>query len=201
MPLPLAVLFGFAFGVTLAVLARRGLLALEGGATSVLAAPVTRLAVAFGGCVLLPIEALLVACHGDWAYLYLLPSARVPSAVDLVLVLASAVSVPAGVLSAAPSVRAGRTWRSRPLAFLGGVPTAALIAATLACGTRLLTSATWAQWRGGFGRESLAQATLGRLLLWLDLVLLASAAFVLWFVAPRSPGRAGGGARGATPYR
>ena len=77
-------------------------------------------ALAFTVLVFSPTLGYFAAFHGDWAYLYLLPHARVPSAIDLMVVLLSASLVPATVAYAARSLAEKRT--SQLVRLAGGMP-------------------------------------------------------------------------------
>src|SRR5258705_10681645 len=93
MPLPLALPFALACGLTLAWVARAELARSE--VPLVLARPFL-VALGLGAIVFAPVVGYFVALHGDWAYLYLVRSGRVPSAVDLLLVVVAALQVPLG---------------------------------------------------------------------------------------------------------
>jgi hypothetical protein len=127
-----------------------------------------RVALAYAAFVYAPVLGYFAAFHGDWAYLYLGPQARLPSAVDLALVLFAAALVPATLAVAARSVaeqRAGLLLRA------GGATLAVTLVLCALASKRLLVSASYAQFRGGFGGVPLGQSPLGRgvLLSWLAL--------------------------------
>jgi hypothetical protein len=154
-PLPFALLCALPIGVAYAWSARAELVKHEGPMATVRAFWV---AVAFGFLVHAPAAAYFVAFHGDWAYLYLTAWSGVPSAVDLSLVVLAGALVPLGFLAAAPFCATHRT----PVVLgLFAVPLG--VAGALALGTqsRLASSATFAQFHGGFGVESITQTSLG----------------------------------------
>ncbi len=166
MPLPLAFPIGLLVGMSLAWVARVELARSE--VPLVLARPFL-VALALGAIVHLPVAAYFVARHGDWAYLYLVRSARIPSAVDLTLVVLGALSVPLGFAIAAPWAIAKR---GPALLKLGAVIGALLIVACVLAARRLSVSASYAQFHGGFGVAPLGKTTLGRgvLLSWVALL-------------------------------
>ncbi len=125
---------------------------------------------AFAALLWLPIVGYFVAFHGDWSYLYMVPWRRVPSAIDLGLVLLSAAAVVGGFWLSVRPVRKGRLG---PVAMMVVAPAAiALVALTLAV-HRLAVSGTYAQFHGEFGTEPIVASTLG------DGVLLMGAILVL----------------------
>src|SRR4051812_23923724 len=93
MPLPFAFPLGLLLGMTLAWLARAELARSE---VPLLLARPFLIALGLGALVYGPVVGYFAAWHGDWAYLYLTPSSRVPSALDLCLVLLAALQVPLG---------------------------------------------------------------------------------------------------------
>src|SRR5262245_26570628 len=99
MPLPFAVPIGLLLGMSLAWLARVELARSE--VPLVLARPFL-VAVGLGAIVYAPVVAYFVARHGDWAYLYLVRFSRIPSAVDLALIILAAAQLPLGFAVATP---------------------------------------------------------------------------------------------------
>jgi hypothetical protein len=166
MPLPLAFPFGLLVGISLAWLSRAELARSE--VPLVLARPFL-VAVALALFVHAPVLTYFVALHGDWAYLYLVRFARVPSAVDLVLVVLAAGQVPLGFALASPWAIAKR---GSPVLRAAGVVGAILLVACIASAPRLSVSASFAQFRGGFGVAPLGRTPLGRgvLLSWVALL-------------------------------
>src|ERR1700743_2707606 len=99
MPLPLAFPIGCLLGLGLAWMARVELARSE--VPLVLTRPFL-VALGFALIVFAPVVGYAVALHGDWSYLYLVRFARIPSAVDLGMVLLSAATIPAGFTVGAP---------------------------------------------------------------------------------------------------
>jgi hypothetical protein len=167
MPLPLALPFALLVGGSLAWLARAELARSE---VPLLLSRPFLVALAFGLLVLAPVLGWFSAFHGDWAHLYLVDTSRVPSAVDLVVVLALASLVPASFAVGAPLAVARRSTRLLQLG--GGIAVAGAITCAVAA-RRLGVSATTAQWAGGFGLVAIGQSPLGRAVLssWIALAL------------------------------
>ncbi len=164
-PLPLAPLIGLALGVAFAWIARTELSRAD---ARLLETRGLRIVIGFAALVFAPVAAYFALFHGDWAYLYLVAWRRVPSAVDLALVGAAGASVVGGFAMAAPFARAGK------LPVLGGmfgVPTVLFLLLLLALQRRLGTSASFAQFHGGFGTEPITRTELGRGMLWMLAVL------------------------------
>jgi hypothetical protein len=166
MPLPLALPIGLLMGMSLAWLARIELARSE--VPLVLARPFL-IALGLGLTVYSPIIAYFVALHGDWAYLYLVPFRRVPSAIDLALVVLAGCQIPLGFAAFSSWARA-----RRGLALLKAASVIGAFVA-IACAIvsqRLSVSASYAQFHGGFGVAPLGRTSLGRgvLLSWVALV-------------------------------
>lgn len=167
MPVPLAILVGLLVGMTLAWVARAELARSE--VPLALARPFL-VALGLGFVVLAPVVGYFAALHGDWAYLYLVRWGRVPSAVDLLLVLVCAATVPLGFAVATPWAIAKRG--SRMLQASAAVA-AVLVVVSVVFARRLSVSASFAQYHGGFGGVPLGKSPLGRgiLLSWAALAL------------------------------
>jgi hypothetical protein len=164
-PILLAVLAGFFLGVAFAWMAR---VELGKNDAPVIATRPFYVVVGFATFVYAPILAYFVAFHGDWTYGYVIAWHRVPSAIDLALVLVSGSSV---LLGMAASAHASRTRRLHIVAWLGIVPAATFsIALALGAG-RLAVSATYAQYHGGFGVSAISSSALGRGVLLMAFVL------------------------------
>lgn len=182
MPLPLALLLCLVAGGSLAWTARAELSRAE--VPLVLTRPFL-VALGLALAVVLPVLGWFVAFHGDWAYLYVVDAARIPSALDLVLATSTALGVPLGFALAAPFAVARRGTRllaaAALLAFVG-----MLVGALLS--RRLGTSASHAQWAAGYGLVPIGQSPLGRAVLasWVAL-----AAGFAWAMAAVRSGRAG----------
>src|SRR5205823_3537558 len=96
-------------------------------------------AAALGAFVYGPIVGYFAAFHGDWSYLYVVPWRRVPSAVDLLVVVLASSTIPLGVLVGIGPARAGR---SGLLARLAAGPAVAAIVVLAIFARRLGASAT-----------------------------------------------------------
>jgi hypothetical protein len=166
MPLPLAFPLGLLVGISLAWLSRVELARSE---VPLLLARPFLVTVALAFLVHAPVLTYFVAMHGDWAYLYLVRFARIPSAVDLVLVALAAAQVPLGFAIASPWAIAKR---GSALLRLSGVLGAILLVACIVTARRLSVSASFAQFHAGFGVAPLGKTPLGRgvLLSWIALL-------------------------------
>lgn len=173
MPIPFAFLLAFALGAAFARAAEREIARTEG--PLVTSRPMA-IVLGFAALVLLPVAAYFAAFHGDWAYLYLMPWQRIPSAVDLMLVVAAAGCVPAGFVATVLAIRARR---AQAVTTLIGTPVALAVVLGLVCAKRLAVSASAAQYAGGFGVEPIAASALGKGVLWGMLALVAG---VVWTV-------------------
>ena len=89
-PIAFAPLFGLALGAALAWIAAAELARDDG---PVVASRSFAIVGAFTGFVWLPVVGYFAAFHGDWSYLYVVPWRRVPSAIDLGLVLLAGAAV------------------------------------------------------------------------------------------------------------
>jgi len=167
MPLPFALPVGLLLGMTLAWVARAELARSE--VPLVLARPFL-VALGLGVTVFAPVVGYFAALHGDWAYLYLVPWSRVPSAVDLVLVLVAALQVPLGFAIGTPWAIAKRGTR---VLQLSAALATLLVLASAIFARRLSVSASFTQYHGGFGVAPLGRSPLGRgiLLSWVALAL------------------------------
>ena len=156
MPLPLALPIGLLLGLSLAWLARIELA--RSDVPLVLARPFL-VALGFAAIVYAPVVGYAVALHGDWAYLYLLRFARVPSAVDLGLVLLAAAGVPAGFALGAPWAL---TKRGAPFLRVGIAVALVVVIITGLSIKRLAVSASYAQYHDHFGAMPIGSSPLGR---------------------------------------
>jgi hypothetical protein len=166
MPLPLALPIGLLIGMSLAWLARVELARSE---VPLLLARPFLVALGLGALVYAPVVAYFVALHGDWSYLYLVRFSRIPSAVDLTLIVLAAAQLPLGFAIAAPWAIAKR---GPALLKVGAVAGALLLIACALVARRLSVSATYAQYHAGFGMVPLGKTPLGRgvLLSWVALL-------------------------------
>lgn len=163
MPLPLAIPVGLLLGMMLAWLARAELARSE---VPLLLARPFLIALGMGGLVFGPAVGYFAAWHGDWSYLYLVSSSRVPSAVDLLFVLAAAAQVPLGFAIVTRWAIARRG--SRLFHVMAGV-LGVVVVGGAATARRLAVSASFAQVHGGFGGLPVGRSSLGRgiLLSWI----------------------------------
>ncbi|MFO0675430.1 MAG: hypothetical protein U0169_02775 [Polyangiaceae bacterium] len=161
MPLPFAILVGFATGASFAGLARKTLVRDEDtGAMERLWSVVLGFTVA----AVLPAVAWPVAFHGDWAWVFATPWRDVPPTMD---VLAIAIAVGQVPLGFALGVRAVRERREDRLRAFVAVPMLLAVGLGVALRERLSVSATYAQLHGGFGIEPIGASALGRTLVFL----------------------------------
>jgi hypothetical protein len=155
-PLPLALPVAWLIGLSLAWSARAELARSE---VSLLLARPFLVAAAFGAIVLGPVVGYFVALHGDWAYLYVVRWSRIPSAVDLLFVAFVAAQVPVAFAISAPWAAAKRG------SLFVRVSAAVLFVLVVLCVVffgRLMSSATYAQFHGGFGTAAIGKSSLGR---------------------------------------
>lgn len=166
MPLPFALPIGLLVGMSLAWLARVELARSE--VPLVLARPFL-VAAALGAIVFVPVVGYFVAMHGDWAYLYFVRASRVPSAVDLTLVLWASAHVPLGFALATPYAMAKR---GPALLKIGAVIGALVVVGCAVASRPLAVSASYAQYHAAFALVPLAKTALGRsiLLSWVALL-------------------------------
>lgn len=183
MPLPFAVPFGLLLGLVLAW-ASRGELA-RSEVALVLGRPFLA-ASGFALLVFAPVIGYFAALHGDWAYLYLIRWSRVPSALDLALVLLAAVQVPVGFAVAARWA-IGR--QGTMLLKFGAVVAFLLVVLAGVCARRLSVSATFTQYHGGFGGVPIGQSPLGRGLLLSWTALAVGLGWTLVALRARTPSR------------
>ena len=181
MPLPFAPLAGIALGALFAWLARAELSRDDGPLVAARAFLVT---IAFAGFIFAPMVGYFVAFHGDWAYLYMVPWRAIPSAVDLTFVLLAAGTVPFGFAIAA---RSARSQKFANVATIGGIPLGAAVVAFLMLQHRLATSATFAEFHGGFGTDSVVASALGRGILWMGFALLLGVAWCVYAIRDGAP--------------
>ena len=126
-------------------------------------------AAAFALLVLAPVLGYFVALHGDWAYLYVVRWNRVPSAIDLLLVVLVAAQVPLAFAVASPWAMAKRG--SLLIKVCAGVAILLVVLCAVSA-RRLASSASYAQFHGGFGAAPIGKSHLGRgvLLSWVALL-------------------------------
>jgi len=156
MPIAFAHLVGLILGAALAWVASPELARLQG---PVVAARSFSVVMAFATFVWLPVVGYFVAFHGDWSYLYLVPWRRVPSAVDLLLVLLASLAVLAGFCAVVTPVRKRRFG---PVLAVIIVPAILVLAALPLAARRLAISGSYAQFHGDFGTEPIGASLLGK---------------------------------------
>jgi hypothetical protein len=172
-PIPFAPLLGLALGAALAWIAAPELAKSDG---PVIASRSFAVVAAFAGFVWLPVVGYFVAFHGDWSYLYVVAWRRVPSAVDLGLVLLAAFAVAGGFWVAVVPVRKRRFG---PVVAMIVVPCAAATFGLTMAAHRLAVSGTYAQFHGDFGTDAIGASPLGKGVLLMGIVLVLSVAWVV----------------------
>jgi hypothetical protein len=185
MPLPFAPLIGLALGAVFAWVAAQELSRTEG---PIIASRSFAIVAAFALLVWVPVLGYFVAFHGDWSYLYLVSWRRVPSAIDLGLVLAAALAVVAGF---AVSVEPIRKRRFAPVVGVIVAPGTLVIAGLTLAARRLAVSGTYAQFHGDFGTEPIGSSPLGKGVLFMGAVLVAAVAWTALSLV-RTGARTGG---------
>jgi hypothetical protein len=181
-PILFAPLLAFVLGVILAWVSRDELTRTPSECPLIASRPVA-VAASIAFLVYAPLVGYFVAFHGDWSYLYLYPHARIPSAIDLALVLSASAMIPLALLLAAPAARAKRFGSVVWLAAVPGVLAAGMFAA---CSRRLSVSATFPQFHDGFGVVPLGASALGRGVLFMNLVGVLAVAWSVRSVARTS---------------
>jgi hypothetical protein len=171
MPIAFAHLVGLILGAALAWVAAPELARLQG---PVVATRPFSIVLAFATFVWLPVVGYFMAFHGDWSYLYLVPWRRVPSAVDLSLVLFASVAVVAGFCAVVTPVRKRRFG---PVLVVIVVPAVLVLAALPFAARRFAISGTYAQFHGDFGTEPIGASLLGKGILVMGTVLVIA---VFW---------------------
>jgi hypothetical protein len=172
-PIPFAPFFGLALGASLAWIAGPALARDEG---PVVASRSFAIVAAFAGFVWLPVVGYFVAFHGDWSYLYMVSWRRVPSAVDLGLVLLAGAAVVGSFWLAADPVRKRRF---APVIAMIVTPAALGVAGLTLAARRLAVSGTFAQFHGDFGTEAIGASPLGKGVLLMGVVLALGVAWTV----------------------
>jgi hypothetical protein len=155
-PIAFAPLLGLALGALLAWVAAPELARVDG---PVVASRPFAVVVALAGLVWVPVTGYFVAFHGDWSYLYVVPWQRVPSAIDLGLVIVAGASVVGGFWA---SVKPVRTRKSGPLIAMVVAPAAVSVIGLTVAARRLGVSGSYAQFHGDFGTEPIGSSALGK---------------------------------------
>jgi hypothetical protein len=172
-PILLAVLAGFLFGVAFAWVARAELAKID---APIVATRPFNVVLGFVASVYAPLLGYFVAFHGDWSYGYAVAWSRIPSAVDLALVIVAGCSVLIGM---AASAHVARARRLQALAWLGAIPATAFAFVLVGGAARLSVSATYAQYHGGFGVLPIESSSLGRSVLAMAIVLVLGIAWTV----------------------
>ena len=165
MPAPLAPLLGFILGAAFAWSGREELARSQAafiGSRSLI------IVMLFATLVFAPVAAYFLAFEADWSYAYFIDTRRIPSALQLALVLLDTASVPVGFAIAASRAR---TRRLGPVLTLAVPPLVLALGAVLATAPRLGIQASYAQFHGDFGTRPVAGSSLGYALLWMDILL------------------------------
>ena len=131
---------------------------------------------AFACFVWMPAMGYFVAFHGDWAYLYWVPWRKVPSAIDVGLVLSSAAAVVLGFWLA---VGPARKRHFGPVVAMTAGPSGVALVALPLVARRLAVSATYAQFHGDFGTEPIGASLLGKGVLLMGILVAAGIAWTV----------------------
>ncbi len=172
-PAPTAPLLGFALGVVFAWLAADELARAHASPFATRSLAVVAL---FGLLVFAPAAAYFLVFQEDWAWAYLVDRRRMPSAVELALVLLDAAAPALGFLAATSRARARRLVPLLGLAALALAPAFAFVLVAL---PRLTVDATYTQFHLDFGRHPVAGGPLGWALLGVDAVVVAGVAWTV----------------------
>ncbi len=173
MPIAFAPFFGVALGAVLAWVAAAELARDDG---PIALSRAFAIVAAFTGFVWLPVVGYFVAFHGDWSYLYVVPWRRVPSAIDLGLVLLAGAAV---VATYWLSVEPVRKRHLGPVVAAVVAPTAVAVAGLTFAARRLAVSGTYAQFHGGFGTQPIGESPLGKGVLLMGVVLALGVAWTV----------------------
>ncbi|MFO7177802.1 MAG: hypothetical protein DIU78_003790 [Pseudomonadota bacterium] len=171
MPAPLGPLIGLALG---------GLLARarpDGPGRERLSLGALLLVVLFALLVFAPAAAYFMVFEPDWAYAYLIDGSHRIGALNVALILANVVSVPAGF---ALSLRAPPTRELATLSRVVGLPALGVGLFVVVLFPRLSVQATYAQFHGDFGTRPVAGGPLGYALIWTTLVIVGGAAWTAY---------------------
>jgi hypothetical protein len=174
---------GFALGAALAWLCRAEARREDEAAFRARAAVVALFAV----LVFAPACAYFIVFAGDWSLFYLVDELRVPSALELLLIIADA-ALP--VLGFAAGHLAARRHAERALVALTAAPAAIAAALVLAFLSNVRVVGTFHQVTSRFGTQPVAGSPLGWAILWMGAMIVAGfalAARVLLAERPRLP--------------
>jgi hypothetical protein len=173
-PVPLVICCGTLMGLAFARVVQGLLLR---GTTAFYASPAFAIVTAYGLLVLGPLGGVTAAIAPDWSLSYLIDSERSPAMLETLCVVAAAISAPGGYLwGAALTTRRRQNILSRHIA--GGAVVALLMC--IALWKRMTIQATYAQFHGGFGLQTLEGTELGYVILWMLLVLGLASTWTLY---------------------
>jgi hypothetical protein len=131
-----------------------------------------------------PASGYFLLFAADWSYAYLVDPQRVPSAVQLTLIVGNAASVLGGFSLAR---RAAESRAPRAMVATLAVPVGLALTAVVALGARLGVDASYAQFQGGFGARPLAGGRLGAAILYMDALVAVGAALAARAIQHRAP--------------
>ena len=174
MPVLLSPLVGLVLGVGFAWASAAELHRTGGEATASRSIALVSL---FGLLVYGPLTAYFVAFNSDWAYGFLLNTARLPGVADSAVVLAAMAAPTAGFAIAA---RRAAEQRVGALLQVAAVPGAIALVALVIGFPRLTVQATYTQFHGDFGVEPVAGSRLGLSLLWMSGALAGAIGWTMW---------------------
>lgn len=123
---------------------------------------------------LAPATGYFLAFYPDWAWAYLVPGSRVPSAIDLIACVLAASLAPATFVWTASALRRHAV---RELVRGAGALVIVLAIAVAMLGPRLTVAGTFVQYREGYDLQSTSGTSLGVSILWIDACL---AAGLIW---------------------
>jgi hypothetical protein len=166
MPAPLAPLIGFVLGVVFAWWGADDVARAQN--SSPIFSRSLVVVMLFAVLVFTPTAGYFLAFETDWSFAYWVDSRRIPSAVQLTIMLFDAASVPLGFIAAAPAACKRRLGTLLALAL---PPAIVVLAFLLRAASRLSVHASYAQFHGDFGIRPIAGSSLGHALLWMDAML------------------------------
>ena len=166
MPALVGPFVGFALGAALAWLCRGEARREDEAAFRARAA----LVALFAALVFAPACAYFIVFAGDWSFFYLVDERGVPSALELLVVLADAALV---VLGFAAGHRAARRRDDRALVALAAAPTVLAAALALAFLPKLRVDGSFHQVMSRFGTQPVAGGPLGWAILWMGVMIAA----------------------------
>lgn len=136
---------------------------------------------------LAPAVGYFLAFYPDWAWAYLVPGSRVPSAVDL---LADGLAVSVAPLTFAWTASALRRHAVRELVRGAGALVVVLAVTTALLGPRLLVAGTYTAFREGYDLAPIGGSSLGVSILWMNGCLLGGLAWAATRLRAGEPARA-----------